>query len=206
MTTDQTQKPKPDTYLTSRFHEALEFAVEQHKDDVRKSTTIAYICHPIGVASLVIEAGGDEDQIIGALLHDVAEDHGGEKALSKIKELFGPRVEKIVRGCSDSLTEDPDAKDDWKKRKLAHIAHLNSITDMDILIVTAADKTHNARAIVTDLQIEGCKVWERFSVTKSSEIIWYYEEMYKALKHKNVPKKLMKPLKTAIKQMTQGSR
>ena len=200
MTDDQ--KQKPDLYLTERFHKALEFAAEKHKDDARKSTSIAYICHPIGVASLVIEAGGDEDQVIGALLHDVAEDHGGETALTEIKELFGPRVEKIVRGCSDSLTEDPEEKDDWKERKVAHIEHLKSITDMDILIVTAADKTHNARAIVTDLQIEGCKVWERFSVKKSSEIIWYYEEMYKALKHKGVPKKLMKPLKTAIKQMS----
>lgn len=206
MNTDQTQKPKPDLYLTERFHQALEFAAEQHKNDTRKSTTIAYICHPIGVASLVIEAGGDEDQVIGALLHDIAEDHGGEKALVKIHELFGPRVEKIVPGCSDSLTEDPDLKDDWKKRKVAHIDHLKSITDLDILIVTAADKTHNARAIVTDLQIEGSKVWERFSVKKSSEIIWYYEGMYKALENKAVPEKLMKPLRTAIEQMIQGSR
>jgi (p)ppGpp synthase/HD superfamily hydrolase len=36
-----------------------------------------YISHLLGVASLAIENGADEDQAIAALLHDAVEDQGG---------------------------------------------------------------------------------------------------------------------------------
>ena len=194
----------PAMQLSSKFHEALDYANSHHKDKARKSTTIPYMCHPLGVASLVIEAGGTEIEAIAALLHDVAEDHGGEPRLAEIKELFGDDVERIVRACSDSITEDPDVKDDWKERKLAHIAKLKNATQ-DVLIVTAADKAHNARSIVTDLHIEGSKVWGRFSVKSPKSIIWYYESMYKILKKKDVSPVLLFPLKDAIKYMKKQS-
>ncbi|MEN9693418.1 MAG: hypothetical protein RLZZ330_1062 [Actinomycetota bacterium] len=201
-----TKEKSPKLKLSSKFAEAFEYANGWHLDKSRKSTEIAYICHPLGVASLAIEGGGDENAAIAALLHDVAEDHGGEDRLTEILEKFGPDVERIVRACSDSLTEDPDVKDDWKARKEAHLAHLREINNVDTLIVTAADKTHNARAIVTDLQIEGAEVWKRFTVDDPTEIIWYYESMYEILEAKNVTPKLLHPLRTAIDQMIQGSR
>lgn len=120
----------PGTYLTERFQKAMAYATDLHKDQTRKSTHITYICHPFGVASLVLEAGGDEDQAIAALLHDIPEDCGGETRLKEISEMFGPRVEKIVRGCSDSLVEDPEEKAPWKERKEVHINHLYE-ADMD---------------------------------------------------------------------------
>ncbi|MEY2672842.1 MAG: hypothetical protein RLZZ508_719 [Actinomycetota bacterium] len=193
------EKDLPAIHLTDNFHKAMKFANKMHKDDARKSTTIPYICHPIGVASLVLEAGGDEEQVIAALLHDVAEDCGGEKALAKIRKKFGPRVESIVRGCSDSLTEDPEKKAPWKNRKDAHIKHLAD-TSSDVLIVTAADKTHNARSIVTDLQIHKEELWKRFNSDRES-IIWYYEEIYKVLESREVTKTLLFPLKNAIDAM-----
>jgi (p)ppGpp synthase/HD superfamily hydrolase len=125
---------EPKTYLTERFHKAMAYATELHKDQSRKSTTITYISHPFGVASLVLEANGDEDQAIAALLHDIPEDCGGEPRLKEIAEMFGSRVEKIVRGCSDSLVEDPAEKAPWRDRKEVHINHLND-ADMDTLIV-----------------------------------------------------------------------
>ena len=186
----------PTTYLTERFHKALVYATEQHKDQTRKKTTITYICHPIGVASLVLEANGDEDQAIAALLHDVAEDCGGEPRLVEILEMFGSRVEKIVRACSDSLVADPEEKAEWKDRKEVHINHLKE-ADSDTLIVTAADKAHNARSIATDLQNQGPSLWKRFNAD-SEEIIWYYESVYKVLFDKNVSKSLLTPLRNAI--------
>ena len=96
---------KPSIYLTNRFQQAVAYATEQHMDQTRKGTEITYICHPLGVASLVLEAGGDEDMAIAALLHDVPEDCGGESRLTEIKAMFGIRVERIVKACSDSLAE-----------------------------------------------------------------------------------------------------
>lgn len=186
----------PKTYLTERFHQAMVYATELHKNQSRKGATITYISHPFGVASLVLEANGDEDQAIAALLHDIPEDCGGEPRLREISEMFGPRVEKIVRGCSDSLVEDPATKAPWRERKEAHISHLH-FADMDTLIVTAADKAHNARSISTDLQNQGSSLWDRFNANQA-DIIWYYEAVYAVLKQREVSSTLLTPLRNAI--------
>lgn len=187
---------RPSTYLSKRFLTAMEYATDLHKDQTRKSTDITYICHPMGVASLVLEAGGDEDLAIAALLHDIPEDCGGEARLIEISEMFGNRVERIVRGCSDSLVEDPEEKAPWKKRKEVHINHLYDV-DLDTLTVTAADKAHNARSIATDLQSQGPILWDRFNATRE-DIIWYYDSVYKILESKRVSLALLTPLRNAI--------
>ena len=194
-----TEPKKPHVYLTDRFFMAMAYASEAHREQVRKSTDIAYISHPFGVAALVIEAGGDEDQAIAGLLHDVAEDCGGEPRLAEIAEKFGDRVAHIVRGCSDSLVVDEDKKAPWKERKEAHIAHLRS-SNADVLLVTAADKTHNARAISTDIQSIGNKVWDRFN-SDQQQILWYYNSIYEVLQEGEVTASLLNPLRTAIEIM-----
>ena len=194
-----TEIMKPHVYLTDRFFAAMTYAAAAHKEQVRKSTNIAYISHPFGVASLVLEAGGDEDQAIAALLHDVAEDCGGEPRLADIAEKFGDRVAHIVRGCSDSLVVDEGEKAPWKERKQAHLEHLNS-ADRDTLLVTAADKTHNARAIATDIQTIGDKVWERFNASQE-DIIWYYNSIFWVLNDGEIPLTLLAPLRAAIQVM-----
>jgi (p)ppGpp synthase/HD superfamily hydrolase len=71
-------KEIPITYLTENYQEAIKYATFHHKDQTRKQTTIPYISHCLSVSALVLEAGGDEDQSIAGLLHDIAEDCGGE--------------------------------------------------------------------------------------------------------------------------------
>lgn len=189
----------PTVQLSVKFHEAFKYAAEHHKDQARKSTTLPYILHPMGVASLVLEAGGDEDQAIAALLHDVPEDCGGEIRLTEIGEMFGARVEKIVRECSDSLVADRADKAPWRQRKSTHINHIAS-AEMDTLIVTAADKTHNARAIATDLQNIGDEVWSRFNANRE-DILWYYDSFYNELAKRGLTPTLLNPLKTALEIM-----
>jgi len=191
-----TEKLPPHVYLTDRFFDAMTYAAYWHKSQVRKSTNIAYISHPFGVAALVLEGLGDEDQAIAGLLHDVAEDCGGEERLTEITERFGPRVAHIVRGCSDSLVVNELDKAPWKVRKEAHIAHLRDC-DADILLVTAADKTHNARAIASDAQSIGNRIWDRFNGTQE-EIFWYYNSVYVILRDGNVTPTLLNPLRSAI--------
>lgn len=189
----------PTVILTSRFLDAMNYANKHHAGQMRKAGNIAYISHPIGVAGLIIEARGDEDQAIGGLLHDVAEDCGGEVRLKEIKKKFGPRVEAIVRGCNDSITAREEDKAPWRERKEAHISHLYSASD-DTLLVTAADKLHNARAIVTDLDLVGEELWERFN-SAPEDIIWYYESVYAALDMGGVTSILLSPLSTSIEAM-----
>lgn len=163
----------PHVVLTPRYAEAVQYASELHANQTRKSTNIAYISHLLGVSSLVLEAGGDEDMAIAALLHDGPEDQGGQATLDEIKTRFGDRVANIVEGCSDSLTEDPDNKAPWRQRKEEYLAHLKEADD-DTLTVSLADKLHNARAIATDLMITGPSTWDRFNAS-AEEILWYYQ-------------------------------
>ena len=182
--------------LGPRFADALLYAEQVHRLDVRKGTQIPYISHVLAVASIVLELGGDEDEAIAALLHDTAEDHGGERRLADIRQRFGGTVERIVRALSDSLTEDPTKKAPWKHRKQAYLDKLAKEQDNHVLRVSLADKLHNARAIVADQHQDGLEVFGRFKPSKQDdrgeplrdapdlvqgwrETVWYYEELVK---------------------------
>ena len=89
--------------LGSRLQRAFRYAAEKHAGQTRKQTAVPYLSHLMAVASLVLEAGGDEDLAIAALLHDVVEDCGGMPRLREVRKMFGPRVAKIVEGCTDSF-------------------------------------------------------------------------------------------------------
>ncbi len=170
------QSRTPDA-SAQRFGKALAYAAEKHAGQKRKGTRIPYISHPLAVASLVLEAGGGEDEVIAALLHDVAEDHGGQEALDEIRAKFGMGVAAIVEGCSDTL-ESPKPK--WLARKERYVEHLQT-APRSTRLVSAADKLHNARAIVKDLRDLGDEVWKRFTAPKD-EVLWYYRALVEAFK------------------------
>ncbi len=96
---EKTLKPPK---LGPRLQRAFRYAAEKHAGQTRKLTAVPYLSHLMAVASLVLEAGGDEDMAIAALLHDVVEDCGGMPRLREIRKQFGARVAKIVEGCTDS--------------------------------------------------------------------------------------------------------
>jgi (p)ppGpp synthase/HD superfamily hydrolase len=120
---------------------------------MRKGTSVPYVAHLLAVAATVIEYGGSEDMAIVALLHDAVEDQGGEPRLSDIRNRFGDHVADIVRSCSDSVVNSSAGhhKEDWHTRKTQYIEHLNTV-DRDTLLVSLADKIHNARSILRDLR------------------------------------------------------
>jgi hypothetical protein len=162
-------------HLGRRFDRALSLARELHAPQLRKGTEIPYIAHLLGVTSLVLEDGGTEDEAIAALLHDAVEDQGGETTLALIRHRFGRRVAEIVAGCSDT---DVVPKPPWKERKQAYIDHLAD-ADEGVLRVSLADKLHNARAILFDLELVGDAVWDRFKAGRA-ETLWYYESLVTA--------------------------
>jgi (p)ppGpp synthase/HD superfamily hydrolase len=164
--------------LGPRFDEAFRFAAEKHAAQTRKKTDVPYISHLMSVAALVLEAGGEEDQTIAALLHDVVEDCGGEPILEEVRQRFGERVANIVAGCTDAYTI---PKPPWKQRKLDYLEVLRRADD-DIRLVSAADKLHNVRTILADYRTEGDRVWERFSGRKDGTL-WYYRSVLDVLRH-----------------------
>jgi (p)ppGpp synthase/HD superfamily hydrolase len=151
--------------------DALSYAHAAHAGQVRKGTTIPYISHPIAVCGLVLENGGDQDQAAAGLLHDVLEDCGHGHGLI-IELRFGPRVLELVEGCTDGVPDAAGKKPAWRERKEAYLRHLKDAHD-DVLLVSACDKLHNARAILSDWMRIGDAVFERFTASKV-ETRWYY--------------------------------
>ncbi len=163
------------TVLTSRFEDALTFAARLHAGQCRKGTTIPYVSHLLGVASIALEHGANEDEAIAALLHDAVEDQGGAATQEIIRRRFGDAVAQIVDGCTDSSTT---PKPPWRERKEAYIAHLHDASE-PVRLVSASDKLHNARAILRDYRRMGDALWSRFNGGKEGTL-WYYHALLEA--------------------------
>jgi len=183
------------TQLTARFREALLFAAQLHAGQTRKGSGVPYVAHLLGVTSIVLEHGGDEDQAIAALLHDAVEDQGGAEMSARIRELFGTRVASIVDACSDS---DSLPKPPWRDRKEGYLKRLEAEPE-EVRLVSAADKLYNARAIVADYRALGEAVWERFSGGKAGSL-WYYNALAEIFRRKG-PARLSAELDEAVAEM-----
>ena len=158
--------------LSDRYQAALSRAFELHQRQYRKDSRIPYLAHLLTVSALVMEHKGDEDQAIAALLHDAVEDQGGRPTLESIKRQFGDKVADIVEGCTDAYAQ---PKPPWKGRKSAYLARLMDAND-SILLVSLADKVHNARSILNDLKNGDASVWDKFTGGKEGTL-WYYQSL-----------------------------
>ncbi|HXW96387.1 MAG TPA: HD domain-containing protein [Gemmatimonadales bacterium] len=201
--------PSP-TLLSPKFTEALLYAAELHGRQRRKGSGIPFLAHLLGVAAIVLEDGGDEEEGIAALLHDAVEDHPRAGLTEmEIRERFGSRVHGIVMSCTEP---DPHAlehghKGPWEERKRNYITQLGRATDPSVLRVATADKLYNARSIINDMRLVGEEVWKRFSVPKA-KTLWYYRAVYEALKAATPPERarLVRELGGIVVAMERGVR
>lgn len=177
---------------------AAQLAWEKHQGEYRKGgTAVPYVAHVWGVASLVMEHGGSPEQAAAALLHDTAEDSGGEKVLDEIAEKCGSHVADIVRDLSDSLVEDPTQKAPWRQRKEDYLAHLADASD-EVLLVSAADKLANARSLAKDFAEVGPELWQRFNTKSATDQFWYYESLIEAFEARNAAPLMVAELRSNI--------
>ena len=167
--------------LTERFEDALVFAAQVHANQARKRRDVPYVSHLLITAGTVIEAGGDEDVVIAALLHDAAEDQGGQVRLDEIRVRFGDRVADLVGSSSDSLAADATMKEPWKVRKLAYLDHLREAGSADVHLIGVADKLANARSMITDIESDGVAAMASFAGGIEGTL-WYYRCVIEILK------------------------
>jgi GTP pyrophosphokinase len=163
--------------LSLRFEEALLYAARLHASQLRKGGSIPYIAHLLGVASIALQYGANEDEAIAALLHDAVEDQGGAATREEIGRRFGGKVAEIVDGCTDA---DTLPKPPWKRRKEAYVAHIRNAS-ASVRLVSACDKLQNARAILADYRVLGESLWRRFSGGKEGTL-WYYRALVQAFR------------------------
>ena len=158
--------------LSERFDNALVYASQLHRDQVRKGSGVPYVAHLLSVSSRVLVAGGSEVQAIAGLLHDAAEDQGGQATLEDIQKRFGRPVAQIVADCTDSWV---DPKPKWRPRKEAYLSALPA-KPVTSLLVSLADKVDNAEAILHDYRNIGDDLWSRFTGSREGTI-WYYRTL-----------------------------
>jgi (p)ppGpp synthase/HD superfamily hydrolase len=164
----------PNFVPSDKVANAVGFAASSHGRQTRKATSIPYLQHLLGVASIAMEHGADETVTIAALLHDVIEDTDVTEA--DLKEHFGPEVAEIVRWCSaEAKTAGDDPAGSWQARKRAYICHLAEAPPAAVL-VSLADKIHNARSVAADYRRAGRRdeYWDRFNAGKQDQL-WYFE-------------------------------
>ncbi len=191
------------------FRKALGWAAKLHAGQHRKGKpAVPYVSHLLGVAAIALEAGATETEAIAALLHDAIEDQRVPD--QEIRRRFGPRVLEIVRACTDDLVapgDDPEQADDvsphrtaadWVARKAAYVDHLGAVDDPSILLVTAADKLHNARAIIDDLRTSP-PAWTPFNASPVHQLE-YYDRLRKVLGGR-IPGPLDRELRAAVDEM-----
>lgn len=166
-----------------RFDEALGFAANLHREQVRKGSPVPYVTHLLAVAALVGENGGTEDEAIAALLHDAIEDQGGDVARRAIRERWGDEVVAIVDGCTDAETI---PKPPWRERKETYLAHLANDASASVLLVSLADKLHNARCTLTDLRRDGPATWSKFTGGKDGTL-WYLRALADVYRRRAAP-------------------
>lgn len=184
--------------LSERFDTAVAWASALHRDQARKATAVPYIAHLLAVTALVLEHGGDEDQAIAALLHDAAED--AKTTVDEIHRRFGGDVGSIVAACSDTLVH---PKPPWRARKEAYLARLASDRmPPRALVVVAADKLHNASALLADFRRDGDAVWSRFNPESGGAAgqLWYFREVTTVV-HDRFPGPLTDQLRRTVDEL-----
>ena len=163
--------------LGERFTDALAYSAALHSTQMRKGTETPYVAHLLGVCSLVLEDGGNEDEAIAALLHDAVEDQdeGSPEALmEEIRTRYGDDVAAIVDACTETLVR---PKPPWAERRAMYLAELGQASDA-ALRVSLADKLYNARAILRDYRIHGDDLWSRFNKESNKDLqLKYYSDL-----------------------------
>lgn len=160
-----------------RLDEAIALATDAFRGVERKGSGVPFLSHLLQVMVYVAEGGGDEDQLIAAVLHDYLEDIDGSSA-DELAAKFGPRVASMVESLSDTVTR---PKPPWKSRKLRYLAHLRTATS-EVKLICCADKLHNAQSLRRDLRTVGDPLWTRFNASRD-QTLWYYQEVVDALGH-----------------------
>jgi (p)ppGpp synthase/HD superfamily hydrolase len=160
----------------NRIEEAIEVAAEAHQGQYRKGTRTPYITHPYAVGLILMEAGCPEAMIIAGILHDTVEDT--DLTLAFIRERFGEDIAGIVDGCSENKALR------WRARKTERIESLRNASP-EVCTVTCADKLHNLRTIISEYDVIGDAIWERFHGDVEDQA-WYYRSVLDAISERDV--------------------
>lgn len=125
------------------IHAAFCFAYKLHEGQYRKSGE-PYIAHPIEVAGLLRDLGGDSTMIAAGFLHDVVEDT--QVTTEEIDHLFGSEVAQLVDGVTKLSKYNFSSKTERQAENFRRM-FLAMAKDIRVIVVKLADRLHNMRTL-----------------------------------------------------------
>ncbi|ASC71326.1 putative guanosine-3',5'-bis(diphosphate) 3'-pyrophosphohydrolase [Halomicronema hongdechloris C2206] len=123
--------------------QAFQFAYTLHKGQ-RRASGEPYICHPIAVASLLRDLGGDSAMIAAGFLHDVVEDT--DVTPDEIEAHFGQEVRQLVEGVTKLSKFNFQSKTERQAENFRRM-FLAMAQDIRVIVVKLADRLHNMRTL-----------------------------------------------------------
>jgi hypothetical protein len=185
---------------SGRVDEAAAWAARLHRGQYRAMTDIPYVTHLWAVASLVAEWGGNEDQVVAALLHEAARDGDSRADLGEIGSRFGPRVVNIVAECCATSDDTTGPDRTWEDRISARLARLRSASP-EARLVACCDTLHNASSIVRSLRRYGWRNLERHPGGPDG-VLWVYRGLAGVFRSTGgLPAELVRELERSVAEM-----
>lgn len=123
--------------------QAFDFAYTLHEGQYRASGE-PYIAHPVAVAGLLRDLGGDSAMIAAGFLHDVVEDT--EVTPEEIEARFGPEVRQLVEGVTKLSKFNFSSKTERQAENFRRM-FLAMAQDIRVIVVKLADRLHNMRTL-----------------------------------------------------------
>jgi (p)ppGpp synthase/HD superfamily hydrolase len=182
---------------------AFAYAAVHHAQQQRKGTRLPYITHLANVAVILARYGLDERTIAAAILHDVVEDcedHSQDVHANQIEAKFGRDVLETVLSVTKPRTNEHGEALDSAQGKERYLEQLHD-AGRSAHWVSAADKLHNARCILSDLErADPTEVWARFNVPRG-ESVAFYRRVYETLRDTGFREPIMSELEATIEQL-----
>lgn len=161
------------------INHAFAFAAKHHDRQVRKGTKLPYLTHPANIAVILTRYGCDGQTVVAGILHDVIEDcirdgYTREMLEQRIGDKFGNRVLETVLAVTYRRYDDDGVELSGEERKADYLERLSQASE-EARWVCAADKIHNASAILSDLRrtVDPETIWSRFGGGRAATVRWY---------------------------------
>jgi GTP diphosphokinase / guanosine-3',5'-bis(diphosphate) 3'-diphosphatase len=126
------------------IHQAYTFAREQHTGQMRKSGE-PYICHPIAVADILYNLGGEAPMIAAGFLHDIVEDIEAV-SIADIEKMFGTETAHLVEGVTKLSKLNFRSKKEQQAENFRRM-FLAMAKDIRVIVVKLADRLHNMQTL-----------------------------------------------------------
>lgn len=188
------------------INHAFAFAAKHHDRQVRKGTKLPYLTHPANIAVILTRYDRDEDCVVAGILHDVVEDcvrdgYTQEMLEQRMGEKFGDAVLRTVLQVTYRRNDDDGVELSSAQRKEDYLERLSEANEA-ARWVCAADKLHNVRSILADLQrtFDSETIWSRFGGRREATVKWY-RDVYERLRSVGFDEPIMDELKLAVEEL-----